>query len=85
MSELDLSSSEARRCLWQCYSVLLRLAEEDEKNTAADSEVCEGHESATATEASELTRQDNDTPETGRRQTEVEAVSQTETVGQTSS
>ena len=85
MSELDLSSSEVRRCLWQCYSLLLRVEKEAKRITAADSEVCKGHESATATEAIELTRQDNDTPETGPEQTEVEVISQIETVGQGSS
>ena len=32
MSELDLSP-EARRRLWQCYSLLLRLAEEADEDT----------------------------------------------------
>ena len=73
MTAPDLSSPEARRCLWPCHSFLLRLAEEAERNTAADSEVYKGHESAAATEATELTRQDNDTPEAEPGQIEVEA------------
>jgi hypothetical protein len=32
MDKIDLSP-EARRCLWQCYSLLLRLADEAENNT----------------------------------------------------
>ena len=80
MSEFNLSS-DARRRLWQCYSLLLKLAEEDEKNAATDSELCERHESATATEANELTRLDNDTPKDGPGQTAVAVTTQPETVG----
>jgi len=70
MSEFNLSA-DARRRLWQCYSLLLELPEEAEQNTAADSELCERQESATATETNELTRLDNDTPKDGLEQTVV--------------
>jgi hypothetical protein len=71
MSELNLSN-DARRCLWRCYSLLLRLAEEAERDTAADPELVKGHESAAATEANELTRPDHDTPEAWSGQMEAE-------------
>ena len=67
MSELNLSA-DARRRLWKCYSLLLRLAEEAEKNAATDSELCEGHESAAAAETNDLIRLDNDTSRAGSRQ-----------------
>ena len=67
MSELNLSA-DARRRLWQCYALLLRLADEAEKNSAADSELWTGQEPAAATEANELTRLDYDNPEAGLRQ-----------------
>ena len=75
MSELNLSA-DARRRLWRCYSLLLRLADEAEKNSAADPELCTGHESAAATEANELTRLDHDNPEAGLRQVESEKQAQ---------
>jgi hypothetical protein len=71
VSELNLSA-DAKHRLWRCYSLLLRLASEAEKNTATDSELCDGHESATVTEANELTRLDNDTPESELRQAGAE-------------
>ncbi len=52
MNELNLSA-DAKRRLWQCYSLLLRLADKAEKNTPADPKLREGHESATTTEANE--------------------------------
>jgi hypothetical protein len=64
MSELNLSADAQRRLL-QWRSLLLSMAGEAEENAAADSVLCEGHESATATEANELTRLDNDTLEAG--------------------
>jgi hypothetical protein len=81
MKELDLTV-DAQRRLWQCYSLLLRLAEEAEQNTAADSELCERQESATATEANESTRHDNDTSKLEPGQTKSELTAQTVTVGQ---
>jgi hypothetical protein len=55
MSELELST-DARRCLWRCYSLLLKLAEEAEKKTGTDSNTCRDQESVEAKDAAELTR-----------------------------
>lgn len=71
MNELNLSA-DARRRLWQCYSLLLRLADQVEKNTAADSPALQSTESAAATKANELTQPGNDTSEAGPRQMEAE-------------
>ena len=62
MTEINLSS-DARRRLWQCYALLLELADEAEQNTTAESELCEDLESATPTEPNELTQSENDTIE----------------------
>ena len=80
MSELNLSA-DARRRLWQCYSLLLRLADEAEKNSAADSELWTGHKSAAATGANKLARRDHDNPEAGLRQAESEEQAQQQAPG----
>jgi hypothetical protein len=71
MSKLKLSDEQRRR-LWPCYALLLRLGKESKNNTAADSKLVEGHESAAATAANELTRPDHDTQEGWPRQMEAE-------------
>ena len=79
MNEPNLST-EARRRLWQCYSLLLRLADKAEKNTAADSGLDKGHESAAATRANELTRLPNDTSQANFGQMEADKQSRREQV-----
>ena len=49
MSERILST-EARRSLWQCYSLLLRLADKAQRRTTADPGVPASREPAAATE-----------------------------------
>ena len=49
MSETVLST-EARRSLWQCYSLLLRLADKAQRRTTAGPGVPASHEPAGATE-----------------------------------
>jgi hypothetical protein len=70
MSEPSLSPN-ARRCLWQCYSLLLRLAEEAGRNTT-NSEVREGERSETGTGADELTCPDRQGSRSRLWQTELE-------------
>jgi hypothetical protein len=57
MGELKLSP-EARRRFWQCISLFLTLADEAEKNIAADTESDETSELATKAEQNKLTRTD---------------------------
>ena len=49
MSETVLST-EARRSLWQCYSLLLRLADKAQRRTTADPGLPASREPAEATE-----------------------------------
>ena len=69
MGELELSP-EARRRLWQCYSLLLQLADEAEESITTDSELIEDNEPATETGVNELIQPDNDTAEIDLEQTE---------------
>lgn len=62
MSEHTLSP-EAHRRLWQCYSLLLQLADEAEESITADTDLIEDNEPATETEVKELIQPDNDTAE----------------------
>jgi hypothetical protein len=80
VSELNLSA-DASRCRWRCYLLLLSLASKAKKNVAADSELCEGHESVTGTEANRLSQSQNHFPEAGLGQTgaEVEAQAKDDT------
>jgi hypothetical protein len=52
MNELNLSA-DAKRRLWQCYSLLLRLADEAKKNTPADPKLRKSRESTVTTKADE--------------------------------
>ena len=54
MSEFELSP-EARRSLWQCYALLLALADEVEKETGSDDEL------SAVTKADEMSRPDDET------------------------
>jgi hypothetical protein len=69
MKKLNLSPEERRR-LWQCYSLLLRLADEAEENNVTDSELCEGHELLAVIEVDEATRLDDDAPDVKLEQIE---------------
>ena len=61
MSETNLST-EARRSLWQCYSLLLRLADKAQRRTTADLGVPASHEPAGATETKASPRLSTDSP-----------------------
>ena len=53
MSEINDLSSDVRRCLWQCYELLLRLADEEEEATG-ETESSENDTSAMTTETNEI-------------------------------
>ena len=59
MYEHDLTP-EARGRLWQCYSMLLKLAEEADEDTSKKTEPGEVYESARTTNVNNLTQLKND-------------------------
>jgi hypothetical protein len=54
MNEFTLSP-EGRRRLWQCYTLLFRLADAAEESNATDSELCEDQGSTAGSAAKKLT------------------------------
>lgn len=72
MSELKLSP-EARNRLWQCYALLLRLAEEAEKKSTGEGASKEDRRLAAATEATDSHRYPK---EAVNRETEQEITEQ---------
>lgn len=76
MSSFELSP-DARQRLWRCYSLLLSLADEVDKKTDTNSELCESQESTT-TKANELAKLGNDTTENEVEDTDVPEQTQTE-------
>jgi hypothetical protein len=70
MSEFNLSP-DARQCLWRCYSLLLKLADQAEKD-AAGSELDGNHEPPAVNEAQELPHHSSDTVEEGSIQSDME-------------
>jgi len=61
MSETILST-EARRSLWQCYSLLLRLADKAQRRTTAGPGVPASHEPAGAIEMKASPRMSTESP-----------------------
>ena len=62
----DNLSPDVRHRLWQCYSLLLSLAEEAEQNTG-NSELCEDQELAPGDKVNEMTQSMDDTPDTEQK------------------
>ncbi|MFC1975677.1 hypothetical protein ACFLXQ_04715 [Chloroflexota bacterium] len=70
MSEFNLSP-DARQCLWRCYSLLLKLADQAEKE-AAGSELDSNYDPTAVNEAQELPHLSSDTVEEGPIQVDLE-------------
>ncbi len=70
MSEFNLSP-DARQCLWRCYSLLLKLADQAEKD-AAGSELDGNYDPTAVNEAQELPHLSSDPVEEVPIQSDIE-------------
>ena len=59
-------SPEARRRLWQCYLLLLELADQAEEEAGLDPELDENQELKQVRKPDEITQPEDDSPEIGQ-------------------